>query len=263
MIVDGKSIAEEIFSDLKEQVASLPRKPVLSAIVSAPNFETKKFLALKKKKADEIGVAVEVIELPHDVTTESAIAAIKKAVGVSDGIVVQLPFPEHIDRDALIVAIPETHDVDAFLLKDEKVLPPVVGAVAEVLKSAQVEVGGKKAVVVGKGRLVGLPVFEWLIEKGAEVEVVAKDTPHIASHTKDADIIVLGAGSPGLLTTDMIKEGVVILDAGTSEEGGKLHGDADPRCALKASLFTPVPGGIGPITVAVLLRNLVVLSSRK
>jgi methylenetetrahydrofolate dehydrogenase (NADP+) / methenyltetrahydrofolate cyclohydrolase len=121
----------------------------------------------------------------------------------------------------------------------------------------------RHVVVVGSGKLVGLPASRWFMEQGSAVSVVTKDTADIAYYTKNADIIVLGAGVPRLLTPDMVKEGVVILDAGTSEDGGVLAGDADPACAEKASLFTPVPGGIGPITVAVLLRNLVELYSKR
>lgn len=263
MIINGRAIAEDIFRDLKERVLRMPRPPRLTVITCAPNFETQRYLAIKKKKAEDVGIRINVIELPEDVTNENAAMTIEESVKDSDGIIIQLPFPPHIDREALIRAIPPTHDVDAFLIDDREVFPPVVGAMSEVVRSENVEIENKRAVVIGGGRLVGLPAAHWLKERGANVRMVTKDTDDMGAETADADIIVLGAGKPGLLQPDMIRDGVVILDAGTSEESGELRGDADPRCAEKASVFTPVPGGIGPITVAILLRNLVILATRK
>lgn len=263
MIIDGKRIAEEIFQDLRAKVRSLPHSPRLTVATCAPNFETARFLGIKKKRAEDIGISLCVLELPEDASTNECVTSIKRAATDSDGVIVQLPFPSHIDSSALVQAIPKSHDVDAFGLVDPEVLPPVVGAMKEILDRSGIDVGGKQVLVVGNGRLVGTPAAAWLKNQGAKVEVVTIDSGNITEKTKEADIIVLGAGSPHLLTLDMVNEGVVILDAGTSEEEGYLKGDADPECASKASLFTPVPGGIGPITIAVLLRNLVVLTSRK
>ncbi len=157
----------------------------------------------------------------------------------------------------MLKAVPPSHDIDVLNPLTTTVLSPVVGAIKEILKLHEVPVFEKHVVVVGSGKLVGRPVAAWFMEQGSSVSIVTRDTSDIVFYTKNADIIVLGAGSPRMLTPDMIKEGVVILDAGTSEDGGVLAGDADPACAEKASLFTPVPGGVGPITVAVLLRNVV------
>ena len=126
-----------------------------------------------------------------------------------------------------------------------------------ILESECITVEGKEVVIVGNGSLVGKPAAAWFRLGGAHVDVADNETDNLPDVTKQADIIVCGAGVPGLITPEMIKEGVIILDAGTSEDSGKLRGDADPACADKASLYTPVPGGIGPITVAVLLRNVV------
>jgi len=136
-------------------------------------------------------------------------------------------------------------------------LPPVVGAIKELSKRQHVVFAGAKVVVVGEGRLVGKPAALWAKKQGAQVKVIHRNTERPEEILKTADIIISGAGDPGIIKPEMIKEGVVIFDAGTSEEGGVLKGDANPACADKATLFTPVPGGIGPITVAVLLRNLV------
>jgi methylenetetrahydrofolate dehydrogenase (NADP+)/methenyltetrahydrofolate cyclohydrolase len=135
----------------------------------------------------------------------------------------------------------------------------VAGAVAEVLERHHVDVTGKKTVVVGAGKLVGKPVASMLAEMGAEVSVVTS-TEGSLEELKTADIVVLGAGSPGFVKPDMLKEGVVLIDAGTSESNGKLAGDADPSCAEVASVFTPVPGGIGPLAVAMIFKNLLALT---
>ncbi len=263
MMVDGRKIAERIFVSLREQAGLLGRQPILGVIACAPNFETRKFLEIKRKKAEETGIRLVVTELNASATLGECIDAITQMKGEVDGMVIQLPFPSHINRDRLIEAIQETHDVDAFSLHDSEVLPPVVGAMKEILVSEHIEIFGKEVVIVGQGMLVGSPALRWFNEQGAHTTVLTRDTKDIGTFTAKADIIVLGAGSPGLLTPDMIKDGVVILDAGTSEEGGELRGDADPMCASKASIFTPVPGGIGPITIAVLLRNVVELARRK
>ncbi len=179
----------------------------------------------------------------------------------NDGIIVQLPFPSHIDVDALFKKIPPHLDTDMINYNGSgEVLPPVIAAVKEIAGRHNVEFAGKQVVVVGQGRLVGKPAAIWAEAQGAFVTVIDKDTENAEEILRTADIIISGAGSPGLITPDKIKEGAIIFDAGTSEEGGMLKGDADPECASKCALFTPVPGGIGPITIAALLRNLVIMS---
>jgi methylenetetrahydrofolate dehydrogenase (NADP+) / methenyltetrahydrofolate cyclohydrolase len=140
------------------------------------------------------------------------------------------------------------------------VLPPVVGAIDAIAKHHQVVWADTQVVVVGQGRLVGAPAAVYAASKGAHVTVLEKDTADYEHTIKEADILILGAGVPGLVTAAMVKPGVVIFDAGTSEEGGMLVGDADTSVNDMASLVTPVPGGIGPITIAVLLRNVVDLA---
>jgi methylenetetrahydrofolate dehydrogenase (NADP+)/methenyltetrahydrofolate cyclohydrolase len=212
-------------------------------------------------------VTLEVDECSLATTTDEIIAAIKKAIPETDGIIVQLPFPPHIDISAVLKTIPASHDVDAIGSEAEElsnngtslVLPPVVGAIAEIIARHNVKVKDKKAVVVGEGRLVGAPAAVWFRQQGADVKTTNKKTEGLAREAREADILVLGAGVPGLIKPDMIREGVSIFDAGSSEDTGKLVGDADPACAAKSALFTPVPGGIGPITVALIFRNLLTL----
>ena len=135
-------------------------------------------------------------------------------------------------------------------------LAPVTGAIKEILERLHVSLKDKKIVVVGNGRLVGAPTSAWLTSMGAEVAVLTREDAHIEAYTKDADIIVLGAGKANIVLPDMVKEGVIILDAGTSEAEGEVLGDASLLCAPKAAFFTPVPGGIGPIAVAMIFKNL-------
>ena len=257
MIVDGKQIADRIYGELKTTILESGLEPTLSIITCAPNFETKKYLALKEKKAAAIGIAVSIIELMEDVTTDACITAVEEAVLTSSGIIVQLPLPSHIDTKSVLAAVPPSHDVDVLNPKTVGLLSPVVGACKEILDTHDVSLQGKLVTVLGAGKLVGQPAAAWCMSEGASVSIVTRDTVDIPHYTKSADIVVCGAGDAGFLKPSMVKEGVIILDAGASEEGGILKGDADPLCAEIAALFTPVPGGIGPVTVAVLLRNLV------
>lgn len=261
MIVDGRSMAEEIFTVLAREVSGLSEPPHLTIFTAHPSFETQKFLSLKKKKADMVGIPLSIVEFQDDVTTEEVVQSIGQSVGTTDGIIVQLPFPVHIDAEKVIAAVPQEYDVDN-LSGQAKVLAPVAGACKEIADRHSVELEDARAVVVGQGRLVGQPVAKWLEAAGVNVTVVTKDTEDISAYTKDADIVALGAGVPGLLQPDMIKKGAAIYDAGTSEDNGKLTGDADPACAEKALLFTPVPGGIGPLTVAMIFKNLLTLSQK-
>ena len=263
MIIVGNKIAKEVLLELHERVSQLTVKPRLTVFVCAPNFETKRYLALKEKKAELVGISMDIIELAPSSTTEDFVHAIEKAVLSSDGIIIQLPLPESVDTKKIVATVPVTHDVDVLNPNTTDMLSPVVGAIKKILGVNGIMIFEKFVTVIGSGRLVGLPAYEWFLKQGAHVSVVTRDTTDIENYTKNADIIVCGAGVPGLLKPDIIKEGVIILDAGTSEDGGELRGDADPECAEKASLFTPVPGGIGPITIAILLSNVVDCTLRK
>ncbi len=141
------------------------------------------------------------------------------------------------------------------------ILTPVVGAIKEICDEVDVKIRGKKVLIIGHGRLVGAPSAVWFKQQGGDVMVLDEPTLNLGDFTMDADIIVCGVGSAWLVKPEMIKKGVVIFDAGTSEEGGIVVGDADPRCEDIASVFTPVPGGIGPITVAMIFKNLLGLAT--
>jgi len=259
MIVDGKTLAQTILNELKETIAeSKEAAPTLCAITCAPNFETQKYLEMKKRRAATVGIALNVVELPIESTTEDVLLCIKKMCESSDGIVVQLPLPEHIDKELVLGAVPPGKDPDGFSYgeKRDRLLPPVVGAIDEISKLHEVEWKNKKVVILGKGTLVGLPAARYARKKGARVRLYEKDSLDISS-LKTAEIIVSGIGQPHFITKEMVSAGVIMFDAGTSEEGGVLVGDVHPDVAEVASLYTPVPGGIGPVTIALLLRNLI------
>ena len=258
VMVSGKRIAKDIQNKLREEMATLENVPRAAFIAVAPTPVTKRYLSYKQAAAGAVGIVTEVIELPLTDDTTVVIAAIDQALKESDGIVVQLPLPDHIDTKQVLSAIPPSHDVDA--LRPDAIISgrfrsPVAQAVAIILERHDVAIAGRSAVVVGNGRLVGKPVAAFLEQAGAQVQVVTEHTADSTDRYREADIIVLGAGVPGLLQPEMIKSGVVIIDAATSEQSGRLTGDANPACAEQASVFTPVPGGVGPITIAALLKN--------
>lgn len=265
MVVDGKAIAAEIIMETAREAAAMPKAPVLSIITCAPNFATRSYLALKRRKAIEAGVEVVVHELSGSASTEEVVEAVKVAVGEAEGVVVQLPLPAHIDREAVLAAVPATHDPDGFSYgKDERAcFSPVVVAIKTIGERSGLVWSGQRAVVVGNGLLVGLPASHFLRQAGAQVVVITPETENSEQLISQADILVTGVGKPGLITAAMVKDGICVFDAGTSEDGGVLRGDVDALVANKAAVFTPVPGGIGPVTVAALLANTVSLAKRK
>lgn len=267
MTIDGKQISAEILTRVAAYTAEHPLS--LALFITQVDSVTDGYTRRKRALGEFAGVSVSEHRLPAMSTTDEVVAAVGRLVQDHDGVVVQLPLAPHVDPVRVLNNVPFEKDPDmlsdaaffAFLEHATEFLPPVVGAVAEVLSLRAVPVRGARAVVVGDGKLVGKPVATWLRREGADVSVVTAESGDVAGETHGADIIVTGAGSPGLITSDMIKEGVVLLDAGTSESRGKVVGDIDPACAEKAALFTPVPGGIGPIAVAKLYENLMKLHS--
>ena len=248
MIVDGKKLAEGRTAELlKERESFGPL--TLGIAVMTEDAVTSSFLRIKNRVAESLNVTV---------VQATSLATMPEVQGV----ILQLPLPDGVDSEAERNRIPLSKDVD--VLSDaayEKFVegvyppPPVPRAMEYVLKSNGIDVRGKKVVVIGQGRLVGKPAAELMRQRGANVFTLQKGDD-IAAQTYDADIVILGAGEPHLLKPEMVKNGVIILDAGTSESSGKVVGDADPACAEKAALFTPTPGGIGPIAVVEIFANL-------
>lgn len=270
MIIDGRALAADILAATKSEVESLPHAPVVRAVVVAPSPATESYLKTKSARARDAGMVMDVVRMADDATDEDVIAAVT-APG-ADSVIVQLPLPERFDLDLILASIPEEKDADvlspsayfAFEQGSEGALmPPVALAVAEICVREGVELKGKKALVIGNGRLVGQPVWQWLKHEGVDVLVVTKESQEtLPLLLPNMDIVVSGAGSPALMTPEHLKQGVVLIDAGTSESNGAIVGDADPRCADVASVFTPVPGGVGPVAVACLFRNVATLAQR-
>lgn len=270
MIIDGKTIAREIETQLTNACAAFSVKPILAIVVVGDDSVIESFVRIKKKVGRRIGISVVEHRFSKDVQGEELIRAVSLlgADPAVRGMIIQLPLPETLDVQAVLNAVPPAKDVDvlasdsvaAFRRGAAQVLPPVSGAIQEILERARIDVSEKEALVLGYGRLVGVPAALLLRHNHAHVTVIDKPIANLAEHVRESDIIISGVGSPGLITPDMLRKGAVLIDAGTAEAGERILGDADPRCADIASVFTPVPGGVGPITVVMLFKNLLILT---
>lgn len=270
MIVDGRAIAADIISDVRNRVEQVGRTPRVHALVVAPSPATESYLAIKKTRARDAGMELVVVTMDDASTTADLIAMVESLE--TDAIIVQLPLPAHIDKTAVLnaVAVQKDADVLSYDAREQfqsgvpgALVPPVAEAVKEILIRSNVQIRGAQAVVVGEGWLVGAPSAALLSQLGADVRSISREEgPEGLDQLRFADIVVSGAGAAGLITPALIKEGVALIDAGTSESGGAIVGDADPACASVAAVFTPVPGGVGPIAVACLLRNVMLLMER-
>lgn len=261
MIVNGKAIAEEVLDEAKREALLLDRAPSFVAFAVAPSPATLSYLRMKTRQAEAAGIAMNVRELPEKSTTEEIIDEIQAAG--EDAVIVQLPLPDHVDMMRVLEAIPEDKDADVLspLARTQgNILHPIAASIERILANGGVKTEGKRAVVIGQGWLVGQPATAWLRAAGADVATVTRESGDLSSMVPDADIVVSGAGSPGLITADLVKEGAAVIDVGTSELGGSIAGDVAPDVAQKAGLFTPVPGGVGPVAVAYLMKNVVHLA---
>lgn len=266
-VLDGKQIAKNLEAKLTtELLFSTPKK--VCFVVIGGNNATEQFIKMKSQVAERVGISVSVKKYPKIKTTIEAVKAVQ-AIGKEDfdGIVVQLPLTPGIDTQTVLDEIPPLKDIDILstVAKESYVkgkinrTPPVAQAVYEILESCNITLSGNKIVVAGQGRLVGKPVHLMLNRMKVPHEVIDIHTneKEKLSLFKTADIIISGMGVPHHIKPEMIKKGVVLIDAGTSEQSGKLVGDIDPACESKALFMTPVPGGVGPVTIISLLRNLV------
>lgn len=257
MIVDGRALAEEILARAKARARALTRRPKVVAYAPAQSPAALSYLKIKQRYGAEAGC-------DFDVVTDVA------SFVHADAAIVQLPLPKGTSSD-ILDAIPLEKDADVLSAAartlferhaEGALLPPVVAAIKEIFDMNRISVTGKKVVVIGRGFLVGAPVTVWLRQQKARVTIADSKTENLARLLRSADVIITGAGVPHLIKPDMLKEGVVLIDAGTSESGGAIVGDASPSCATKCALFTPVPGGIGPIAVACLFANAAELAER-
>jgi len=253
MIIDGKQLAEDVY-------ARLPQKTLkLGILVGRGNPVIDSFVRIKERAATRLGVMLVKEEIDVGTTEDVVLSKLASLAECSDGVIVQLPLPDGIDTERVLAAIPPEKDVDG-IAPNTVMRPPVAAAVRAILAYAGIDVAGKRAVVVGSGRLVGSPCAQLLSEHGALVTILGRGDSLEA--LQSAEIVILGAGDPGIVKPEHLTKGVVLIDAGTSESGGRVSGDADPSCAQIASVFTPVPGGIGPIAVAMIFKNLSDLAGR-
>jgi methylenetetrahydrofolate dehydrogenase (NADP+)/methenyltetrahydrofolate cyclohydrolase len=272
MIVDGTAIARELRGELKVRTQQMPHRLRLGVIVAHETAQIRHLVEVKRHFGAEIGVGVEVILLnAFEQKNESLLQHLLHATRDYDGLVLQFPLPPQFYLDSVLSLFPLSHDVDvigntAFQQHKEgrlPFLPPAIGAMSEILHSQNITLAGRKVLVVGEGRLVGAPAVSWAQHVGGVVTVVTQKTGTLAELAPVADVIILGASSPGILTPNMVKEGVIILDAGTGESQGVVQGDADPACAAKSMIFTPTPGGLEPIATAKIFENLLTLVELK
>lgn len=304
MIIDGKKLAGEISAELKKEFEKLPRLTI-GAVLVGKNPASMSFLKQKSKAAGITGVNFKIFTFNPRIKTERLQKEILKLNNSKniDGIIIQLPLPEHIDAGKILGAISSSKDIDA-LSSAPRVLAPTVKAVKFIFEKYKINYKNKAILIIGRGHLVGRPIYKWLAKKNKRVKNIdpvrekslqdplevgrgltrprlltgqAAEAAHLRwtafsngvderqrnslqKFTRSADIIISGAGKGGLVKGAMIKKGSVLIDFGFDRQDGKIKGDFDfESCAKKAKLITPVPGGMGPITVAMLFKNLVTL----
>lgn len=273
-IIDGRKIKEEILNEVKEKVANLSFSPVFCDILVGDDVVSASYVKIKEKNALNVGIKFRTAEFPDTVTTEELIYEIENLNKVPHmcGIIVQLPLPEHIDRQRVLDAIDSSLDVDClgslasnnFYNNKEGLGYPTAIACLRILDSINLNLKNKNIVVLGQGTLVGKPVTHLLRSRGLSVMTIDSQTENMSPLLKNADIIISGIGKGKFIKKDMIKEGVVIIDAGTSEENGSVIGDVDFESVEGiVSFLTPSPGGVGPVTVAILLENVLKVAENK
>ena len=267
-IIDGKLVAKTILDKLAEEVKMLPQKPCLAVIIVGENPASKIYVNLKKKKALELGFDSIVVEMPQETSQDELLEKIEQMNGDDkiNGILVQLPLPKHIDTNTVIEKISPQKDVDCFhpynvgkiaSNSNPYIFPCTPKGILKLLEYYNIEIEGKNAVVLGRSNIVGRPMAQMLLNKNATVTICHSKTKNLAEITKTADILVSAVGSEKLVTADMLKTGAVVIDVGMNRTAdGKLCGDVDfENVKEKASFITPVPGGVGPMTICSLMVN--------
>lgn len=269
-ILDGKQIAKDYRQGLQDQVEALKEKgftPKLSVILLGNDGASQSYVRSKKKAAEKIGMISEIVHLEETATEEEVLNELNRLNNDDSvsGILVQVPLPKQVSEQKILEAINPEKDVDGFhpinigkLYIDEQTFVPCTPlGIMEILKHADIDLEGKNAVVIGRSHIVGQPVSKLLLQKNASVTILHSRSKDMASYLKDADVIVSAVGKPGLVTKDVVKEGAVIIDVGnTPDENGKLKGDVDYDAVKEiAGAITPVPGGVGPLTITMVLNN--------
>ena len=271
-ILNGKAVSQRIKDELKTEVENLKKdgiNPGLAVIIVGDDPASRVYVNNKKKTCEEIGIYSEEYALPEETTQEELLLLIDTLNNKKDinGILVQLPVPKHIDEETIINAINPKKDVDAFhpvnvgkiMVGNFDFVPCTPAGVMELIAESGIEVAGKECVVVGRSNIVGKPQAMLLLHKNGTVTICHSRTKDLKKKTKNADILVAAVGIPNFITGDMIKEGAVVIDVGINRVADKkLVGDVEFESAEKiASAITPVPGGVGPMTIAMLMKNTV------
>lgn len=270
-IINGKEVAlrvrEEIKNEVNELFAVTGKRPGLAVIIVGEDPASQVYVRNKAKGCEEVGFHSEVYRLPQDTQMEELLALIDKLNKDKNinGILCQLPLPKHLDETAVILAIDPNKDVDAFhpvntgkiMIGNYSFLPCTPAGVMELIASTGVDISGKECVVVGRSNIVGKPQAMLLLQKNGTVTICHSRTKNLAETTKRADILVVAVGRANFITGDMVKEGAIVVDVGINRgEDGKLVGDVHFESAEQvASYITPVPGGVGPMTITMLLKN--------
>jgi len=269
-ILDGKAIAEKLRAELAEQIAELSRPPRLVAIMAGGDEGTDSYARIQRRTAEQVGVDYALRELGADADQAAVLAAIEAANAdeAVDGLILLTPLPEGVDTRALQAAIAPAKDVDGVspynlgltAQGDDSFAPNTALAAVHLVEESGAEVRGAEAVVVGRSVIVGKPAALMLLDRGATITICRTTTRDVAFHTSRADILIAAAGSPGLIRGDQIKPGAVVIDVAMNwvEDGGKGHfvGDVVFDEAVEvAGVITPVPGGVGPVTVTMLMRS--------
>lgn len=270
-IISGKEVAlkvrERIKNEVEELVAKTGKRPGLAVIIVGEDPASQVYVRNKAKGCEEVGFHSEVYRLPEQTEMSELLALINKLNNDENihGILCQLPLPKHLDETEVILAIDPNKDVDAFhpvntgkiMIGNYSFLPCTPAGVMELIASSGVDISGKECVVVGRSNIVGKPQAMLLLQKNGTVTICHSRTKNLAETTKRADILVVAVGRPNFITGDMIKEGAIVVDVGINRmDDGKLVGDVHFESAEKvASYITPVPGGVGPMTITMLLQN--------
>ena len=272
-IIDGKKIAAAARAEIAERGRRLTEEtgivPGLAVVIVGEDPASKVYVRNKKKACEEAGFYSVVVELPEETTQDELLSRLEELKGDPriHGILVQLPLPKHISPDAVIAAIPPEKDVDAFhpenvghiMLGDYRFLPCTPAGVMKMLEYEGIEVAGKDCVVIGRSNISGKPMAMLLMHANGTVTICHRQTRNLSDITRRADILVSCVGKAGFVTADMVKEGAVVIDVGMNRNAeGKLCGDVVfDEVAEKASAITPVPGGVGVMTITMLLENTV------
>lgn len=269
-LLDGKKLSQKIKEELKKETAEFVEKngvvPGLAVIMVGDDPASHAYVSMKAKACKEVGIYSALHEMPSAVTEEDVLSTIRM---INDNpkihaLLVQLPLPKHIDTTKILEAVSAKKDVDGFhpynlgrlVAGLDALIPCTPLGVMELLAEYGIDVKGKDCVVVGASNIVGKPMAALLLNAGATVDICHIFTQELKEHTKKADIIFVGVGKPNLITEDMVKDGAIVVDIGINRVGDKLVGDADfDSLANKCSYITPVPGGVGPMTIAMLLKN--------